>query len=331
MDLPQMRNDDHRLIDAITIVKKQYMNDSSTDFNLFTILEKYPPNEIFFHCLQLPSQSLSFFIVIEPSGQKKSGFSFLCDVLAYLNLSRVNIVPLIPKLLEMFPPVVKTHIDVTDVLHMYDIIEELRTMGFFGKNLRYASEQIKTKLENWEGASPNYQIELTVSTDFYIMVKLLYKDLDFAFHIYEYLVSGEKIDINQTLSFLLLYLSILKFPVDPHRDFVPTQLVEAVLSSKGEIVLSDLIMGLLLQCRGKEYLAKLECWDRFCQIPMCVDQNRRFLVRAAPTTVLLLWTHLKDKEFYPELWQEIMKFFCMGDFRSDILETHTYIIEDNHS
>ena len=109
---------DNQLLNAITHVMRQQIMTSSNDPDFVAFLKNKSPEEVIYNCVQPPTQNLSYFLVIEQNNQKKSGFRFLCDVIAYLNSSHIDTVPLIPALLKLFPPVVKTSIDTTDIVHI---------------------------------------------------------------------------------------------------------------------------------------------------------------------------------------------------------------------
>lgn len=328
MNIPSIQSscEQHRdiLMKAIKVVTHEYIINPTSDENFVSFLRNANPEDVFYNCLQLPQKSLSYFLIIERSFVRKNGFNFLCDVIAHLCLSIIDPEHVIPYLLELFPPTVTTKLDVIDVLYMYDVLDNLRSMGFFGIYLNSASDQMIYALEKRKGSSLNFQIELTLPTNFFIMIKLLYNNLKFALQMCEYLAKCTR--NNEILPFLLLYLSLLRFSVDSQKDFVPSRLVDFIFREPmAEIILSDIVMTLLFQCRGKQYLERLSCWDKFSENVWMIPQNMKWLYKAIPTKVLLLWEYLKDKGFYPELWPQILQHLCMKDLRIDILDKTVYM------
>jgi len=324
---PITKISDNYLIDVISTVRNQQINDQLSDREFVTFLKKHSPEEILYHCLQLPDQSISFFLILDRIETKKTGFGFLCDTIKYAidHCNSFNISELVPQMLELCPSTVKTHIDLSDILHIFDTIETLRRQGYSGKSLNKEYILIEDLLRSKKGKPLDYQIELTIDTNFLIMVKLLYTDLDFAFHIYDFLLSSVNLNINNVFPFFILYLSILKSPDDPEKDFVPGWLTEFVLAKASrDIKLSNLTMTLLFKCRGGEYIKKLGYWRRLLQ-HIIFSNNYQYLIRAIPTSVIIFWDHFKD-DFLPEMWLEIIKFFNTGDLRFDILEEMTYFV-----
>lgn len=314
------QTDSNIYIQLIT-AKNDYIKERSGSNPRFVhILRTYPIEEVFIHAYQLLDKTPFCFIFDDNGALKKS----LCVFLNYICLPSIDDIDLI----KLFPPVLKTRIDITDIFfgaEFYDDTEALFYLAAEDRN-RY----IINSLAKCKGQAIDYTIELTIPM--YFLIILRFNEYIKPDAVYDYLIA-QKIDLVSWLPILILH-EIFFYYNDRHD--IRCKIFEQIL--KKEIILSDLLMVIMFQhmpdesCKldklyrspAKDILSRTNRWDLLCRAITVTEPNYKYLLKAIPITFIIFWCEFRF-DLLTELWRLIIGNYSVADLRTDILEKQIYL------